>query len=249
MQNPVLSQQQNQEKQLVAAAALRWVQDGMQVGLGSGSTAAYFIFFLGEAVRAGKLRVEAVATSLVSENLARQAGIPLFEPRKGTRLDLTVDGADELDAELRLIKGGGGALLREKILATASRRVLILADSSKVVPQLGRFPLPLEVVPFALPWVLDTLEKLQANPILRSDRQNTNEAARTDQENLLVDCHFVQLPDPAQLARQLEAIPGVVAHGLFLGLAHTALVAQGEQVLVYKPGEAPRSIAEFIELP
>ncbi|RPD48388.1 ribose-5-phosphate isomerase RpiA [Hymenobacter sediminis] len=249
MQSPTSSQQQDQEKKLAAATALHWVKDGMQVGLGSGSTAAYFISLLGEAMGAGQLRVQAVATSLVSEALARQAGIPLFEPRKGTRLDLTVDGADELDADLRLIKGGGGALLREKILATASRHVLILADSSKVVPQLGRFPLPLEVVPFALPWVLDTLEKLQANSVLRSDRQNPTEPARTDQGNVLVDCHFNQFPDPAQLARQLEAIPGVVEHGLFLGVAHTALVAQGEQVLVYKPGEAPRNIAEFTELP
>ncbi|MBX0292994.1 ribose-5-phosphate isomerase RpiA [Hymenobacter sp. HSC-4F20] len=234
-----------QEKQRAASAALHWVQSGMLLGLGSGSTAAYFIAHLGAAVRAGRFQVQAVATSLVSEALARQAGIPLVEPRRGMRLDLTVDGADELDAQLQLIKGGGGALLREKVLATAANSLLILADSTKQVRQLGQFPLPLEVVPFAVPWVLDAVTSLGGHPVVRPDRTQPAQPARTDQGNLLVDCHFGLLPDPAALARELEQIPGLVEHGLFLGLAHAALIGQGEQVLLYRRGQEP----QLVELP
>ncbi|TGD77181.1 ribose-5-phosphate isomerase RpiA [Hymenobacter wooponensis] len=243
------SNQLNQEKQLAAAAALRWVRDGMILGLGTGSTAAHFITLLGEAVRNGQLRVQATATSQASEAQARELGIPLLEPRRGLRFDLTVDGADELDPQLRLIKGGGGALLREKILATASEYLLIIADSSKLVPQLGQFPLPLEVVPFALPWVLDAVAELGGPPVLRHNRQNPQEPARSDQGNLLVDCHFNQISDPAQLATQLQTIPGVVEHGLFLGLARAALVTQGEQVMVARPGIGPVPATGFAELP
>ena len=168
-----------------------WVRDGMRVGRGTGSTAAPFITLLGQRVREGGLRIEATATSRASEELARQVGIPLLEPRRGLRFDLTVDGADEFDAQLRLIKGGGGALLREKVIATASDYLLIVADSTKAVGQLGRFPLPLEVVPF----------------------------------------------------------PGMVEHGLFLGLASAALVAQGGQVQVWRPGQAPVAANAFTALP
>ncbi|WP_072144881.1 ribose 5-phosphate isomerase A [Hymenobacter sp. AT01-02] len=157
------------------------------------------------------------------------------------RLDLTVDGADELNTELQLVKGGGGALLREKVLATAADYLLILADSTKLVPQLGRFPLPLEVVPFALPWILDAVAELGGEPVVRMSRQQPTEPARTDQGNLLVDCHFQSIPDATSLARHLQQIPGLVEHGLFLGLARAALVAQGEQVLVYTPGAEPQS--------
>ncbi|WP_046243859.1 ribose-5-phosphate isomerase RpiA [Hymenobacter terrenus] len=236
------------EKHLAATAAVRWVRDGMLVGLGTGSTAAPFIAQLGEAVRGG-LRVQATATSIASEKLAREVGIPLVEPRRGLRFDLTVDGADELDAQLRLVKGGGGALLREKVLATASDYLLIVADSSKEVPQLGRFPLPLEVVSFALPWVLDAVAALGGAPVLRMDRQNPTQTAHSDQGNLLVDCYFEVLPDPEQLARQLKTIPGIVEHGLFLGLARAALVARGEQVLLLRPGAEPADAASFSELP
>jgi ribose 5-phosphate isomerase A len=239
----------DQEKQLAAAAALRWVQDGMVVGLGSGSTAAHFITLLGEAVRSGQRRIQATATSLASEALAHRVGIPLLAPQRGLRFDLTVDGTDELDAQLRLIKGGGGALLREKVLATASDYLLIIADSSKMVAQLGQFPLPLEVVPFALPWVLDAVAALGGAPVLREDKQNTPQPAHSDQGNLLVDCHFNTLPDSERLARQLQAIPGIVEHGLFLGLARAAVVAQGEQVIVVQPNAEPTAAAGFAELP
>jgi ribose 5-phosphate isomerase A len=226
-----------QEKQLAATVALGWVRSGMRLGLGSGSTAACFITLLGQAVRAGELLIEAVATSLASEALAREAGIPLLTPRRGLRFDLTVDGADELDSDLHLIKGGGGALLREKVIASASDYLLIIADSSKVVAQLGRFPLPLEVVPFALPWVLDAVAALGGAPVLRPEKHDPAQAAHSDQGNLLVDCHFSALPDPQQLAVQLQAIPGIVEHGLFLGLAHAAVVARGAETMVLRPAQ------------
>ena len=240
--------QLGKEKQLAAAAAVRWVRDGMLVGLGTGSTAAPFITMLGEAVKQG-LRVQGTATSLASEALAREVGIPLVEPRRGLRFDLTVDGADELDPQLRLIKGGGGALLREKIIATASNYLLIIADATKAVPQLGRFPLPLEVVPFALPWVLDAVEALGGAPVLRMDKNNPTKPAHSDQNNLLVDCHFNVLPDPEELAAQLQIIPGLVEHGLFLGLASAAVVARGEEALVLRAGAAPVAAAGFADLP
>ncbi|SNC62615.1 ribose-5-phosphate isomerase [Hymenobacter gelipurpurascens] len=246
---PSTQEQTDKEKQLAATAAMRWVRDGMVIGLGSGSTAAQFITLLGQELRDGKLRIQATATSVASETLARSFGIPLLEPRRGLRFDLTVDGADELDDQLRLIKGGGGALLREKVLATASDYLLIIADSSKLVPQLGQFPLPLEVVPFALPWVLDAVDALGGAPTVRPDKQNNQEMARTDQGNLLVDCHFKALADPEQLALQLQAIPGIVEHGLFLGLASAVLIGKGEQVVVRKRGAEPVNAMQFTELP
>jgi ribose 5-phosphate isomerase A len=239
---------QDQEKQLAAAAALRWVRDGMVLGLGSGSTSAQFIIQLGAAVQNG-LKVQSTATSLASEALARQFGIPLLEPRRGLRFDLTVDGADELDGQLRLIKGGGGALLREKTIETASDYLLVVADSSKLVPTLGRFPLPLEIVPFTLPWVLDAVAKLGGQPIVRPAVGDASAEYFTDQRNNIVDCHFGQIADPERLARQLEQIPGVVEHGLFLGLAKAAIVVQGGEPMVIKPGEAARPASEFTTLP
>lgn len=236
------------EKQLAATAALRWVRDGMVLGLGTGSTAAHFITQLGARVQAG-LRVQATATSRASEALAREVGIPLLEPRRGLRFDLTVDGADELDPQLRLIKGGGGALLREKVIATASDYLLIIADSTKTVAQLGRFPLPLEVVPFALPWVLDAVAAIGGAPVVRASKQNPDELVLSDQGNLLVDCHYGTLPDTEKLAAQLRQIPGIVEHGMFLGLAKAALVTQGEQIMVWRAGQAPVAADAFSELP
>ncbi|QKG58374.1 ribose-5-phosphate isomerase RpiA [Hymenobacter sp. BRD128] len=244
---PTLSPQEL-EKQQAAAAAVRWVRDGMVLGLGSGSTSAQFIIQLGAAVQNG-LKVQGTATSLASEALARQVGIPLLEPRRGLRFDLTVDGADELDAHLRLVKGGGGALLREKTIETASDYLLVVADSSKLVPQLGRFPLPLEVVPFTLPWVLDALDGLGAHPVVRPALADPSQPYYTDQRNLIVDCHFGAIADPEALAARLQVIPGVVEHGIFLGLAKAAIVIQHGQPMVLKPGEAARPATEFAALP
>ena len=239
---------QDQEKAQAAAAALRWVRDGMVLGLGSGSTSAQFIRQLGVAVQAG-LRVQGTATSLASEALAREVGIPLIEPRRGLRFDLTVDGADELDAHLRLIKGGGGALLREKLIETASDYLLVVVDSSKVVPTLGHFPLPLEVVPFALPWVLDTVEALGGAPVVRPALGDPTAPYYTDQKNLILDCHFNQIADPEQLAVRLQNIPGIVEHGLFINLAKAAVVVRNGETFVLQPGQAARPAADFSELP
>lgn len=245
MAKPISLTSAEQEKQRVATAALEWVQSGMLLGLGSGSTAAHFITQLGAALRAGRYQgLRAVAASRSSESLARQAGIPLVKPRQGMRLALTVDGADELDHNLCLLKGGGGALLREKVLARAADSFLILADSTKLVKQVGRFPLALEVVPFALPWVLDAVAALGGRPLLRPDPAYPRRPARTDQRNLLIDAHFGLLEDPAALAGKLADIPGLVEHGLFLGLAQTALVARGEQVLLYQPDQPPQVVPQ-----
>lgn len=237
-----------QEKQVAAAAALRWVRDGMLLGLGTGSTSAQFITQLGAAVQNG-LKVQGTATSLASEALARQLGIPLVEPRRGLRFDLAVDGADELDGQLRLIKGGGGALLREKVLETAADYLLVIGDSSKLVPVLGRFPLPLEVVPFALPWVLDAVEALGGAPVVRMAQPGAADYYFSDQKNLLVDCHFGQIQEPERLAAQLKTIPGIVEHGLFLDLAKAAIVVRDGAALVLRPGEAARPATEFSALP
>lgn len=243
------------EKRLAAAAALRFVRSGMKLGLGSGSTSRHFIKLLGEQVRAGALAIEAVASSRGSEQLAAEVGITVGPPRRGLRLDLTIDGADEIGPDLTLIKGGGGALLREKVVARASRAMLVLADSSKPVDRLGTFPLPLEVVPFALPWVCDEIERLGGTPILRINPAKQNEPVLTDQGNQLLDCHFTAadgtpgIVDPAALAARLEAIPGVVEHGLFLGYAKAALVADAERVLLLRPGQAAVAATGFESLP
>src|SRR5437879_4657502 len=196
MTTPKTKDQLTQEKQVVARAALKFVRSGMRLGLGSGSTHHCFIRLLGEQVRAGELRVEGLATSKDSEGLARESGIPLIEPRRGLKLDLGIDGADEIDPDLELIKGGGGALLQEKVVERACRYFLVVADSSKLVDKLGTFPLPVEVVPFSLPWVLDELESLGAKPV---QRMREGRPYLTDQQNYIVDCHFGGIGDTRAL--------------------------------------------------
>jgi ribose 5-phosphate isomerase A len=239
------------EKRTVAEAALRWVRTGMRLGLGSGSTSHCFIEVLGELVRRGELSVEGIATSRDSEELARQSGIPLITPRRGLVLDLDVDGADEIAPDLSLIKGGGGALLREKVVARASRYFLVLADYSKRVQHLGVFPLPVEVVPFTLPWVMDEVAKIGGNPVLRMKPHSASaeEIYLTDQQNYILDCKFGVIENPADLATQLEKIPGVAEHGLFLGYAKAALIAHGSELLVLRPNVAAEPIEKFQALP
>ena len=237
------------EKKAAAEAALLWVRDGMRLGLGTGSTANYFIKALGEHLRSRKLRIHAIPTSTASQELAKQYGIPLIPPEQGLRLDLGVDGADEIGRDLDLIKGGGGALLREKVIARAAREFLVVADSSKMVERLGTFPLPVEVIPFTLPWVSDEISRLGGNPVLRMSKQNPNEAFLTDQRNNILDCHFGVIENPEQLARQLKEVPGIAEHGLFSGYAKMALVADGTEVLVYRPGRAPVALSEFEDKP
>jgi ribose 5-phosphate isomerase A len=236
------------EKRVVAEAAVRLVKPNMKLGLGSGSTSHYFIELLGERVRRGELTVEAVASSKDSETLARQAGILLTEPRRGLRLDLAVDGADEIAPDLSLIKGGGGAHLREKVVAAAAAYFLVIGDSSKLVPKLGSFPVPIEVVPFATPWIMDRIQEIGGNPALRMEGSSTDPCL-TDQQNYILDCGFGVIEQPAQLACVLEKIPGIVAHGLFIGYARAALIAQDSQAMLVRPGEMPTPITNFEKLP
>ena len=238
------SEQFEKEKQAVALAAFHYVRTNMLLGLGSGSTANYFVGLVAEAVRRGKLKIEAFASSLETAARAKELGIPVSEPRRGVRIDLTIDGADEIAPDLSLIKGAGGALLREKILARASRHFLVIADSSKRVARLGLRPVPLEVIPFATPWVMDEVAALGGNPVWRTDKSNSGQPCLTDQRNYLLDCHFGLIADPGSLAVRLKQIPGVVEHGLFLGLARAALIAEGPEIIVLHPPHAPAPLAQ-----
>jgi ribose 5-phosphate isomerase A len=218
---------QDHEKQVVARAAAARVESGMRVGLGSGSTAALVVRALGERVRQG-LSIVGVPTSRQTEAIAREVGVPLDDLLSTPRLDLTIDGADETDRRLRLVKGGGGALLREKIVASASARVVIVVDASKVVETLGAFPLPVEVVPFAASVVAARIAALGVEPRLR--RRPDGAPFVSDEGNHILDCPLGRIADPEALAATLDGIAGVVEHGLFLGLAHEVLVARGDHV-------------------
>ena len=217
----------DQEKQSAAQASLRFVRDGNVVGLGTGSTAAYAVRFLAERVQAG-LKIRAIPTSSQTRDSARTAGIPLTTLDEIQEIDVTIDGADEFDPQLNLIKGGGGALLREKIVASASRFVVIIADSSKQVRVLGKFPLPVEVIPFAQALIARKIEALGARVELR--QVTDGKPFITDEGHHILDCHFGQIPDPPALARKLETMPGIVEHGLFIGMANVVLVAKGTEV-------------------
>lgn len=215
-------------KRLAAARALDHVRDGMKLGLGTGSTAKHFVELLGEKVRAG-LTVVGVPTSEGTRADAERCGVPLSTLDELDRLDLTVDGADEVDSQLNLIKGGGGALLREKIVAASSERMIVIADDSKWVERLGRFPLPIEVIPFGLAATRRAItDAFAANGVsgaldLRKGRDGHGFV--TDGGHWIVDAHLGAIPDAAGLARSLAAIPGVVEHGLFIGLATTVVLA------------------------
>jgi ribose 5-phosphate isomerase A len=222
------AQNPDDAKRAAAAAALELVTPGMRLGLGTGSTARRFVELLGARVAQG-FDVICVPTSEETRAQAEGLKIPLATIEERPELDLTVDGADEFDSSLRLIKGGGGALLREKIVASASARMIVIADSSKFVTTLGRFPLPVEVTPFGLEATRRMIVK-EAGAAGASGavllRQRAGEIFVSDNGNYIVDCHFAALPDPDALAARLSAIPGVVEHGLFIGIA-TAVISAG----------------------
>jgi ribose 5-phosphate isomerase A len=223
------------QKRAAAARALDFVRPGMRLGLGTGSTARHFVELLAERVRAG-LSVIAVPTSEATGQVAEEFGVPLTTLDDIPELDLTVDGADEIAPDLTLIKGGGGALLREKIVASASARMVVIADDSKWVPMLGRFPLPVEVVQFGLAATRRAVEAVGAaagapGPALLR-RTSDGHAFVTDQGHWILDVALERIPDPRALADGLAAIPGVVEHGLFIGLAQVAIVAGPEGVRV-----------------
>ena len=218
----------DQEKEAAAQASLRFVQDGQTVGLGTGSTAAYFIQLLGVQVKKG-LRIRGIPTSERSREQAASLGIPLTTLDECQEIDVTVDGADEVDPQLRLIKGGGGALLREKIVASATKYYVIITDASKRVPVLGKFPLPVEVIKFAQAVVAKKIEALGASVGLR--RGADGSPFLSDENNYILDCRFGQIPDAYRLARRLSDMPGVVEHGLFIGMASVVLLANGSEVV------------------
>lgn len=206
---------------------MRFVKDGHVVGLGTGSTAAYFIKLLGEEVKKG-LRVRGIPTSIRSRELALSLGIPLITLDDCQEIDVTVDGADEVDPQLRLIKGGGGALLREKIVASATRQMVVVADASKQVQRLGKFPLPVEVIRFAQALVAKRIVAMGAE--VQPRRDTAGNAYLTDENNYILDCRFGEIRDPDRLARELSEMPGVVEHGLFIGMASVALLARGSDI-------------------
>jgi ribose 5-phosphate isomerase A len=221
-------------KRAAATRALDFVQPGMRLGLGTGSTARPFVDLLGERVRAG-LAVIAVPTSEATRAQAEALGIPLTTLDETPALDLTVDGADEIDGDLSLIKGGGGALLREKIVAQASARMVVIADVTKYVTTLGRFPLPIEVVPFGFAATQCAVEAACAaagapGPARR--RETDGHAFVTDGGHWILDAALERIPAPEVLAERLAAIAGVVEHGLFIGLAQIAIIAGPEGVRV-----------------
>ncbi len=220
------------EKQIAARASLRFVRDGDIVGLGTGSTATYAVRFLGERVQAG-LKIRGIPTSVHTQELASSLGIPLTTLDEVQQIDVTIDGADEVDPHLSLIKGGGGALLREKIVASASKKLVIIADSSKQVPMLGKFPVPVEVIKFAEALVAKKVAVLGASVKVRADASGGKFI--TDEGNHILDCNFGEIPDPAALARSLESMPGVVEHGLFIGMARVAVIGKGDHVIELQP--------------
>jgi ribose 5-phosphate isomerase A len=221
------------EKEAAARASLRFVRDGAVVGLGSGSTATNVLRLLGERVRAG-LKIRGIPTSHKTGEMATTLGIPLTSFDQVQEIDVTIDGADEFDPQLSLIKGGGGALLHEKVVASASRQLVIVTDSSKQVPMLGKFPLPIEVIAFAEPFVRKKVEALGASVSLR---QSNGRLFVTDEGHHILDCSFGRIPDPPSLARKLSDMPGIVEHGLFIGMVSVVLIARGNDVTELNRGD------------
>jgi ribose 5-phosphate isomerase len=221
------------EKQLVGARAAELVEDGMVVGLGTGSTAFYMIKHLAERVRSG-LDIVGVATSRQTHELAASLGIRVLDVNQVDEVDLTIDGADEIDGQLNAIKGGGGALLREKIVASLSKKVVLIVDSTKRVKQLGKFPLPVEIVAFAHK---HTLKKFEQAGYPAKIREQDGAFFVTDGGNYIVDLHLGKIDDPKGLAESIGRMTGVVDHGLFIGLVHEALLAENGDVRIWRKGE------------
>lgn len=209
-----------ESKKLAAEKAVEYVKDGMIVGLGTGSTAYWAIQRIGQRVKEG-LSIKAIATSKQSEEVAKELGITLLPFAEIDEIDVTIDGADEVDTHWNLIKGGGGALLREKIVAAASKQLIIIVDESKMVSELGQFPLPVEIIPFGFEMTMRKLQKLGAEPVLR---KAGDQAFVTDNGNYIADCHFGSIAQPEELHMTLNQIPGIVDNGLFIEMASVVIV-------------------------
>ncbi|NCF65106.1 MAG: ribose-5-phosphate isomerase RpiA [Chloroflexi bacterium] len=220
-------------KRLAAATAVDAVKSGMIVGLGTGSTALLMVQELGQRLQKGRLNnIVGIPTSEQSARQAQSLGIPLTTLSEQPTLDVTIDGADEIDPQLDLIKGLGGSLLREKIVASSSLRFIIIGDQRKLVHRLGtRAPLPVEVIPFAQRPVSDFLRALGSQPVIR---ENDGETFITDEGNIILDCHFAEIANPRQLALEVKAYPGVVEHGFFLAMATEAIVATSTGIKHFK---------------
>lgn len=217
----------DEQKQAAARESLRFLQDGMVVGLGTGSTATHAVRFIGERVRAG-LKIRGIPSSIHTQQLAQELGIPLTDFDECQQIDVAIDGVDEFDPQLHLIKGGGGAMLREKIVASATKKFVIVADSTKRVAMLGEFPVPVEVIPFAQALVAKEIAALGASVKMRLDKDGNRYV--TDEKNHIFDCTFGKIPDPAALSAQLKSIPGIVEHGLFVNMADVILLASDSGV-------------------
>ena len=233
--------QQNAAKQKAGAAAAAMVEDGMRVGLGTGSTAFMAIRSLGARIRQEELRIVGTPTSYATEHLARAEGIPLVTLDEVDRLDLAFDGADEVDPAFNLIKGRGAAHTRERVVAALADRFLVLVDASKLVPQLGtKMPLPVEVLPMAVPPVSRALQQLGAVPTLRMGKCKDGPVV-TDQGFWIIDAHFKIIEDPPRLAQTVRMLPGVLDHGLFVEMATDVLVGQADGTVQHwrAPGPIP----------
>jgi ribose 5-phosphate isomerase A len=223
---------QDEAKRLVAKRAVEFVEDGMAVGLGTGSTSRMFIEELGAKVKATGIKIRCVASSDASQDLAQSLGLEVVSLAELPELDVYIDGADEVardaDGSLALIKGGGGALLREKIVASSAKKFIVVVDSSKIVEKLGKFPLPIEVIKMALPLVEPKLKELGLNPKQRTAKDGS--PYLTDENNYILDCSAGVIENPEETAAEVRNIVGVVEHGLFLGMASMVLIAGDDGV-------------------
>lgn len=217
------------EKRLAALEAVKFIQPGDIVGLGTGSSAYYAIQAIAELVKQG-FQLRAVATSENTASLAERLGIPMLDFNNVQAIDITIDGADEFTSDLKLIKGGGGALFREKIVASMTRQELIIADSSKLVEQLGAFTVPIEVIPLALNHVLKAIDQIDGRPALR---KKSGRLFITDNSNYVIDADFGLIEDPESLSNVLNNIDGILVHGIFLNLTTRIIMAEGDRITYF----------------
>lgn len=225
----VLSQKEK-EKKLAALEAVKFVQEGSIVGLGTGSSAYYAIEAIAALVNKG-MQIQGVATSEHTAYLAESLGIPMLSFDEVHAIDITIDGADEFTTDLKLVKGGGGALFREKIVASMSRQEVIIADASKLVKQLGAFTVPIEVIPLATNYVLQEIKLLGGSPLLR---KKSGHLFVTDNANHVIDADFGLIKNPEALAKALNNIDGLLAHGIFINLATKVIMAEGDNVVYFQ---------------
>ncbi|MBY0099205.1 ribose-5-phosphate isomerase RpiA [Mesobacillus maritimus] len=222
----------DQDKRVAAEAAVKYVKNGMTLGLGSGSTVNWMLQCLSERINEG-LQVRGIPSSKKTEKLARELGIPLVDFSTTTHIDLAIDGADEIDGALNLVKGGGGSLVREKVVDACADELIIIADSSKVVSQLGTFPLPVEVLPFGYEVTMKNIERLGGIPVLR---RKDKEVFVSDNGNYILDCQFGKIEDALGLHGKLIQLVGVVETGIFAGMVEKVIVARNGQIELTERG-------------